>query len=41
MRAVQRGYTLLELLVVVAAAGGLIGIGFLIYTVCHFVSKYW
>lgn len=37
----QAGFTLSELLIVIAAGGVLTVIGFVIYAAIHFVSKYW
>lgn len=37
----QRGFTIIELLVVVVGLGAIALFGTLLYVVAHFITKYW
>ncbi len=37
----KKGYTLIELMVVIGFLFVLVGISAIVYTAAHFISKYW
>jgi prepilin-type N-terminal cleavage/methylation domain-containing protein len=40
-KSTQKGFTLLELIIVIAMLGAISFGGFMVYAACHFIAKFW